>query len=238
MTLLDEAITAHGGRAAFEALGAVSLTLTCTGIALPTRGRRGALDHVRVHAALDRLQLRYDDWPRPGQAGIVDGWTSRIEDEDGRTLAERHGRRRKLVWDHLNVLHFAGYALWSYLTAPFLYARADIGVDELPGRRLRLTLPKEIPSHSARQTVHLDGAGRIARLDYTAEVFGRWASAANLCLDYETVDGVVIPSRRRVVPRAPGGLALPGPTLVGIRIDDLQKDRGPGLRRGPDPVLH
>ena len=241
MTLLDQALAAHGGREAFDALATLDLRLHCTGLALPTRGQPRALSDVRAHVALHHPHVRFHDWPRQGHSGVFDGWTTRVENA-GEVVAEREGRRKRLRWDDLDVMHFAGYALWSYLTAPFLLTRPDVDVAELPGRRLRVRLPQSIPSHSAEQIVHLDDTGRIARVDYTAEVFSRWARAANVCLDYEEVAGVLIPVKRRVVPRGPGGRALPGPTLVGITFHEFhatpRKDRGPGFPRGLDPVLH
>lgn len=97
-----------------------------------------------------------------------------------------------------------------------MLANDDVTVEELAGRRLRATLPPELPTHSCKQTFHLGQDGRITRIDYTAEVFGPWALAANHCLVHERIDGLLFATRRRVVPRG-----LPGPPLVTISIDDI-----------------
>ena len=91
-----------------------------------------------------------------------------------------------------------------------------IAVAPSPGRA---TFPPELPTHCRHQIFHLADDGRIARLDYTAEVFGPWARAANHCLTHEWVDGLLFATRRRVVPRR-----LPGPPLVTIAISDLRLD--------------
>jgi hypothetical protein len=54
------------------------------------------------------------------------------------------------------------------------------------------------------------------RNDYTAEVFGRWARSKHLCEEHRTFDGLVLPTRRHVHPRAAGWV-----TLVRIEIDEV-----------------
>ena len=68
----------------------------------------------------------------------------------------------------------------------------------------------------------LDPARLLARHDYTADVIGQWANAANLCLASEVVDGLRFYTRRRVFPRFGTQNVLPFPTLVWIVIDDLR----------------
>lgn len=222
MSLLDEAIAAHGGMDAFEALDELEVSLRCGGVALATRGQPGAISQLEARVFLRDPRVRFLDWPEPGRTGVLDSWESRIE-QDGEVVESRSGRRRSLRWDPLQVLHFAGYALWNYMTLPFLLVRPGFEVQEDPDRRrLRVTFPEALPTHSRRQVFHLDESGRIARHDYTAEVFGKWATAAHKCLAYERHAGLVVAVRRRVVPRGPGGLALPGPTLVSIRIDRVE----------------
>lgn len=213
MGLLDEAIAAHGGMERFEATQEISLRGAASGPAFTMKGQRGALATLDARVFLHRPEVHFRDWPRPGSVGVFSGWDARI---DG---AERHGRRQRMRWDELDVLHFAGYAMWNYLTVPFLLAAPGFEIEELAGRRLRVRFPPEIPTHSREQIVHLDEVGRVARLDYTAEMMGPWAKAANLCSAYDVRDGLVLAVRRRVVPRGPRGRALPGPTLVSIAFD-------------------
>ena len=221
MTVLDEVVAAHGGIERFEAIDELRVGLRCGGVALPSRGRPRALRGLDAEVRLHEPHVRFVDWPRRGETGVFEGWQARIE-AGGQVLRQREGRRSRLLWDHLDVLHFAGYALWNYMAAPFLLTRPGFRVRELDGRRLEVDFPSELPTHSARQVFHLDERGRIARLDYTAEVFGRWARAAHLCLEYRRIAGLVVPVRRRVVPRGPADVVLPGPTLVSIAIDDVR----------------
>ncbi len=68
----------------------------------------------------------------------------------------------------------------------------------------------------------LDAAGLLLRHDYTADVIGGWATAANRRLASEVVDGLRFYTRRLVTPRFGDHPVLPGPTLVWIELDDIR----------------
>jgi hypothetical protein len=72
------------------------------------------------------------------------------------------------------------------------------------------------------QSFHVDASGLLTRHDYTADVIGKWANAANFCLASEIVDGVRFYTRRRVLPRFGTQTVLPFPTLVWIEIDAIR----------------
>ncbi len=199
MRLLDEAITAHGGMERWRELKRIKLNLRCGGIAMALKGRPGVLGELAASVDTRRPHVQFD---RLGTFDGVDGRPPRIA--------------RRLRWTDRDVLHFTGYALWNYITAPFMLANDDVTVEELAGRRFRVTFPPDLPTHSRSQTVHLGPDGRITRIDYTAEVFGPWARAAHHCLVHERIDGLLFATRRLVVPRG-----LPGPPLVTISIDDI-----------------
>src|SRR3546814_15461964 len=78
-----------------------------------------------------------------------------------------------LPWDSQHIIYFSGYAIWTYLTTPFLFARPGFEVQEIDPwdgegevwRRLRVKFPPDVPSHSAEQTFYLGPAeiGRASR---------------------------------------------------------------------------
>ena len=202
MSLLEEAIAAHGGMERWRELKRIELRLSCGGIAMALKGRPGVLRELDATVDPRRPHVRFD------RLGTFEGAHGRPP-----------GMARRLRWTDQDVVHFAGYALWGYITAPFALASQGVTVEEIAGRRLRVTFPPELPTHSRKQTFHLAEDGRITRLDYTAEVFGPWARAENHCLVHERVDGLLFATRRRVVPRG-----LSGPPLVTIAIDDITLD--------------
>ncbi len=200
MTLLDDAIAAHGGLERWQEIDSIDVALRCGGIAMPSKRQPTVLRHFRAtvdprrpHVALHGIGTFDASQPRPA------------------------GMARRLRWRTDDVVHFAGYALWGYLASPFIFADHDVTVRELPRRRLRVEFPDRIPAHSRRQTFHFDRDAVLQRLDYTAEVFlGPLGRAQHHCYDHTWIDGLLIPTRRRVKPRG-----LPAPTLVSINIDEL-----------------
>ena len=144
------------------------------------------------------------------------------------TAVCRPGKSRLWCWERLDILYFAGYALWDYLSFPLLLALPGVRVTGVePGRpegvqMLRAAFGPQVPTHSAQQTFHVDAAGLLLRHDYTADVIGGWATAANRCLASAVVDGLRFYTRRLVTPRFGDHLVLPGPTLVWIELDDIR----------------
>jgi hypothetical protein len=112
------------------------------------------------------------------------------------------GRNRALWWDHLDLLYFAGYALWNYLCAPFLFAKPGFVAEEIEPwdeqneqwRRLRVTFPLTVPTRCREQVFYFDARTLLRRVDYTAEVVGSWARAAHYCFDHKTFAGLLVPT--------------------------------------------
>ncbi len=126
--------------------------------------------------------------------------------------------RHKLWWDRLDILYFATYAMWTYVSTPFVFAREDYLVSELDPwvengehwRRLAVTFPEHVHTHSREQVFYIDEDGLIRRHDYTAEPIGGWAKAAHYCHDHR-------PSTGWWCPRA-GGCIRAGATTGGAPV--------------------
>jgi hypothetical protein len=160
----------------------------------------------------------------------------RISGRDGTIIDQRirprlsfSSFRRQLFWDDLDFSYFAGYAMWNYLTVPFLFAREGFLfelLEPLPGEfescsRVHVTFPPDLPTHSPKQVFYFDRDRLLRRLDYTAEVVGGWARAAHLCSEYRSFGGLMASTRRRVFPLFSGNKPLPAPTLVAIDIHEI-----------------
>jgi hypothetical protein len=228
--LLERAIEAHGGLEAFESRPEIRAHIRSGGAALLSKGKRRALADYEIRVDGREPRAVFERYPRDGSRGIFERDRVRIESDGGEVVEERRDPRasirsfrRNLWWDHLDLLHFAGYAMWNYLTTPFLLARPGFEVHELDGRRLRVLFPPDIPTHCREQTFHFDESGLLTRLDYTAEVFGNWARAAHLCDEHREYDGIVFPTRRRVYPRRRDGRPRPRPTLVWIDVESVSR---------------
>ena len=238
-TLLDEVLAAHGGAGRFAAVGEIVWRVRSGGFAIGSKraGRRLPIFEARI--ATDRPHTVISPYPGPGRRGVFDGSDDvvRIETDGGAVVAERAAPRamfsrprRAVWWDDLDVLYFAGYALWAYATAPFCFTRPGFEVSEIEPfaegtslrRRLAVTFAADVPAHSTEQAFHIDDTGLIRRNDYTAEVFGGWAKAAHYVDEYTAVDGLMVARRRRVYPRRPDGRPRPFPTLVSLDVSDAR----------------
>jgi hypothetical protein len=176
--------------------------------------------------------VTFDAYPRTGMRGVLEqGGRVRIETDEGAPIARREhprerfaGVRRRLWWDRLDILYFAACAMWTYVSAPFVFAGDDYVLRELePWRegeqtwwRLAVTFPAWVHTHCREQVFHFDERGLIRRHDYTAEPLGRWARAAHCCSEHRTFDGFTLPTRRRVYRRRSDGRRGAGPALVWI----------------------
>jgi hypothetical protein len=234
--LLAEAIEAHGG-AAFQAATEVTVRLRCGGVAFPMRFQRGALSDFTGNVSTNQPHVVMSPYPAPGRRGIFDHGAVRIENDSGETVAERSDPRpafrrfrRNLWWDDLDLLYFGGYALWGYVNAPFMLRRDGFELSEAEPwsedgeswRGLSVRFPDDVPAHSREQVYYFDDQGLLRRNDYTAEVFGGWAKAAHYCWDHERFDGIVVPTRRRAMPRRGNGKPLRQVGLVSIAIDEFK----------------
>jgi len=235
--MLANIYDAHGGTTLWRSLTGVEAVLSAGGFLFTTK-HVPPLRRVRALADTAAPRFTFFDWPEPGQRGEWIGEDEvRIVASDGTVLARRErpraafrGLRRELWWDRLDFLYFAGYATWNYLTAPFLFLTPGFAFEMLPdpadgGVRFAATFPPGVPTHSRRQVFRFAPGGELLRLDYTAEVVGRWAHAAHLCADYRDFGGLRAPTRRRVYPLFHLANPLPFPTLVAIDVHDLRPVR-------------
>ena len=206
---------------------------------------KGKADRFRdygLSVTVERQSAVIQPYPREGTSGVFDSGSAWVEGPDGTVLAERRdardaffglsGLRRDLRWDDLDALYFAGYALWNYLTIPFLLDRPGFEVSEgepldaegTSWRRIDAVFPETVHTHCRRQALYFGPDGLLRRHDYHPDVVSSLANAAHLCGGHREFDGLVFPTQRRVVPKGPLGRPLAGPSLVSIDFDSIEVD--------------
>jgi hypothetical protein len=85
-----------------------------------------------------------------------------------------------------------------------------------PGAGCRFTFPAGITTHGVEQFFYFCADGLLRRLDYTPEVDAT-DQVAHCTEGYQTFDGLVFPTRRRVYRRNPDG--TPDRSLTAITLD-------------------
>lgn len=100
--------------------------------------------------------------------------------------------------------YFANYAFWNYLTLPALLMNPEIYWTERAPGILDVDFPRHIPTHSPRQTFFFAAeTGLLKQHNYTAEVIGKWATAAHVIHGHTTQNGLAYPNRMHRLIRAP-----------------------------------
>ena len=103
------------------------------------------------------------------------------------------------------MIYFVGEALWTYLNTPFLYTQegfvteeiAPIEVEGEVWRRLQVTFPDRVKSHTRTQISCFGPNGLLRRHDYTVDILGG-ATGLNYASDYRDIGGIIIPTKRRI----------------------------------------
>ena len=163
-----------------------------------------------------------------------------IQTESGRLVDSRddprsffRGQTPDTPWDDMHVAYFGSYALWNYLTIPFLCTYPGFVTEELAPweengeqwRPLKVIVPDSIASHSREQVVYFGPDGLLRRHDYTVDVMGG-APGSNYAADYCNVGGIVVPTKRRVYAPDANKRKIPEPVLVAIDIRDISFGMG------------
>jgi hypothetical protein len=240
VTLLDEVLEAHGGLERWRNARRISARVRTGGALTRMRAPGNKFADYRIEVDVHEPRAVADPFPRAGERGVFEGGGVRIETVDAEVLESRAdprprffgtpGLRRNLRWDVLDSMYFCGYAMWNYLTTPLLFTRE--GVETAEGeprragaetwRRLDVTFPPGLDTHSPEQSFYFDERGMLRRLEYVAEVIGGWAHGVHMCADHVEAGGLRFPTRRWVRPYGPGGRPLPFPTIISLQLDTIE----------------
>src|SRR5215472_8992176 len=214
--LLDRAVAAHGGLERFNQFKTVSAHLVTSGALQSLKGQTGVLS-TDVTVELHQQRASFAPFKLPNQRAVFSPERAAVETNEGAVVAERAnpraafaGHTRQTPWDDLHQLYFSGYAMWTYLTVPFCLTWAGFEVAEIDPwqeqnetwRRLLVTFPPHLASHSTQQTCYFGLDGLLRRHDYEVEVAGHFP-AAHYISDYQEVSDIMVPTKRRVYPRQP-----------------------------------
>jgi len=158
-----------------------------------------------------------------------------IEKLDGRVVSERRSPRESFdghqfatPWDPFHRAYFNGYALWTYLTTPFLLTLEGVSVREIDSVEdhgetwlgLQAQFLPEIATHSSVQEFYFGHDHLLRRHDYRVDVAGGFPAVQYV---YGIVDaqGIKVPSKRRASRADAQGNAVLDQLMVSIDLSDI-----------------
>lgn len=118
---------------------------------------------------------------------------------------------------------------WTYFNLPFLLVEPGVEATEIPSikqdglelKGLRVRFPQTIHTHSTEQSLYFDESGLLRRHDYEVEVAGN-NPAAHLISEYSDVQGLKIPTKRRVFMLNEDGSLQSDRKVVSIDLFDFE----------------
>jgi hypothetical protein len=232
--LLSLAVKAHGGLHRWSKVKAIKVAASITGGIWYVKGKGDFLKNVVLTVETTRERVTVD-FPGQDKRAIFESNRIVMENIDGTLIAVRdnpaksfEGQSKETPWDDFHVIYFVGEALWTYLNTPFLYARADFKTEEIAPiqvgtekwRRLKVTFPDTVTSHTREQISCFGPDGLLRRHDYTVDILGG-ATGLNYASEYRNIDGIVVPAKRRVYAYTGDYQLVPEPLLVAIDMGEI-----------------
>jgi hypothetical protein len=234
--LLGQVIAAHGGLARWNKFNQATVTIITGGGLWPMKGLiqdpNPRKQTVMLHReAASVYPFGQPDWRTDFTPGRI-----AIETTTGAVVRERSDPRAFFAhhvmdtrWEALHRAYFNGYALWTYLTTPFLLTMPGFEVAEIPPwqeggelwRGLRARFPDEIASHSKEQDFYFGDDFLLRRHDYRVEVAGGFPTAQYVH-DIVDVDGIRFPAKRRAYVRGPDLKPIRELLMVSIDLSEFR----------------
>jgi hypothetical protein len=234
--LLSAVLDAHGGLEHWREFSCVEATIISGGKLWGIKGQSEDPAPRRMTVTLQQQWASVQPFGAPDQKTDFTPDRVAIEKLDGRVIAERRNPRESFAghelstpWDPLQRAYFNGYALWEYLTAPFLMTLPGFSVREIDpvednGEKwagLRVQFPARIASHSRLEEFYFDDNYLLRRHDYRVEVAGGFPTI-HYVDDIVEADGVKLPTKRRAYRSDADGRPIPDELLVSIDLTDIR----------------
>jgi hypothetical protein len=230
------AINAHGGLDRWRQFSTLSAHLRQGGALWKLKGHEDTLKDVNVTVHLRTEFTEHSPFRRANQHTSFTPDRIAIESSAGEILHERFnpresfkGHKFETPWDDLQLAYFAGYAMWTYVNTPFLFALPGVEAKEIDTweengevwRRLKVKFPASIATHSAEQTFYFDQQGLLKRHDYNVDISGG-TPAAHYPSEIKDISGIKVPTKHMIFPRQPDGRAASEPLVVSIEVSNVK----------------
>jgi hypothetical protein len=231
MALLNDAIDASGGLTRWNRLSRFTLHLSLGGTLFAQAGHTGHFKDVIAEGSTRTQSVRFTGITGGQECASFQPDTVTIESLDGQILRTWRNTDPAIpahathpLADELHLVFFCGFAIWNYLTTPFLLARPDVTVEELSPwrenamiwRRLRARFPSNIITHSSEQVFYFDEKALQRRVDH--DLLGM--RVADHSWAHQTFCDIMVPTLRRSQMLQPDGTIIAKPALIDVEIFD------------------
>jgi hypothetical protein len=194
--LLEVAVNAHGGLSRWNQLKTVRAGLSITGAIWQMKGKPDALKDLSIEAQLHKESLT-THFNGQDKRTVFEPNRITVQTETGRLVDIRKDPRsafrdhtQQTPWDDMHLAYFRSYALWNYLTIPFLYTYPGFVTEELAPREesgeqwrpLKVVVPDSMASHSREQVAYFGPDGLLRRHECTVDILGG-AAGLNYAVD-------------------------------------------------------
>ena len=208
--LLETAVTAHGGLDRWNKIKSLTVDASITGAFWSFKNQGDALKQIRFEVDTTRQRLTMD-FIGQDKRSVFDPFRVEMQRSSGELIEARDdpeksfaGHEFETPWDDLHLAYFTGEALWTYLNTPFLYTGAGFTTEEIASidvdgetwRRLEVTFPEYIKTHTREQISCFGPDGLLRRHDFTIDILGG-APGLLYATNYRDVDGIMFPTTRR-----------------------------------------
>ena len=236
--LVDFILAKHGGAERWEGAETISAQVNVYGAFWPYKGQPDLLGIETVTADLRRQRISMTPYGE-GRTLHFDAAEDlvTITDAGGRVVDSLSAPRQSMAgyqadtqWSATQMGYFISYATWTYLAEPLLFTLPGVQTREIDPwdedgetwRRLEVTFPDSINSHSKVQTYYFDSeSGLQRRMDYDVEVNG-WARVGHYTSEHNDFDGLSAPTRRRVLLRDETGKADHSFAAILLDVNELR----------------
>jgi hypothetical protein len=234
--LLTLAVDAHGGLERWNQLTSVRGRFAIDGAIWGFKGVPGALADITVDLDLHTERVTLDPVAGADTHTVLADGRLKLVASSGEVVQSIDDPKAAMAalaydapWSALDAAYFASEAWWTYLTAPFLFTRPGFRVEEVEPfiedgvsyRTLEVDFPDDVDSHTAEQFFHFHDNGLLFRHTYTVDILDG-ATGANYPSQWTTIDGIAVPTVRRIYGYDDDRQKVPDPVLVSIDISDLR----------------
>jgi hypothetical protein len=237
--LLTNVLEAAGGEKRWSEITKIRAELILCGRYWGWKGwpeGQSGLEHIVFTADTRKQHASVEVSAPAGERWVLDQAVPvlRIENQAGEVIESREsprdsyaGHQLETPWDRIHLGYFITYALWTYFTSPFLFTYPGLQTEEIEPweedgetwRRLLVTYPTSVATHSTESVFYYDEKFRQRRFDYAPYVASNVA-VTHYTDDMQIYDGIVYPAKRIVYlrdpdtdRRIPGGHIITADTL-------------------------